>query len=414
MTIRRIIAVGLFGAATLPGVALAAGFQNSAQSATSTALGGTGVASTDEPNSSFYNPATMMEANGFRIYLGPTFIIPSTTYEGEGETVETKSQFIPPPNAHVGMTFDSFAVGVGLTFPYGLTIEWPEDWGGAELIQRQQLTTIDVNPNVAYRIADNVSVAAGVQIVSASVELERRQLLRADRFVDVQLAGSALGVGATAAALYRPKSSVALGLNYRSAVKLDFEGRARFEGESDTPFEQTFVDQEVTTGLTTPHTVGVGAAWHSDTQRLNVDVGYTAWSTYDRIDVNFSRPCEDGSVGCTPGEDASNPPTSTIVADWYDSVAFRVGYEYRTAPNFALRVGAAYDRTPIPDETVSPSLPGNHRVVGSTGLGWDLLGVRADLGYQFVYTTRTIENGNQNGEYTTTAHLVGVNLGYGF
>ena len=70
--------------------------------------------------------------------------------------------------------------------------------------------------------------------------------------------------------------------------------------------------------------------------------------------------------------------------------------------------------TPIPDETVSPSLPGNNRAVFSVGTGYTVAGFRGDIAYMLVATSRDIDNGNQDGTYKTTANIIGINVGYGF
>ena len=70
--------------------------------------------------------------------------------------------------------------------------------------------------------------------------------------------------------------------------------------------------------------------------------------------------------------------------------------------------------SPIPDENVAPSLPGNDRAVITGGTGYTWNSFRGDLGYMLVLTDRELTNGKQDGHYSTTAHLIGINLGYGF
>ncbi len=414
----KFVAVGLLGGClAIPHAAFAAGFANTAQSATSTGLGGIGAANPDEPNSSYYNPAAMTQRDTFNVYVGPTLILPKVTYDGPGDEfdTETKSAVLPPPNFHLAVPFGgNMAAGVGVVLPYGLTIEWPDDWAGRDQIRRQRLTTVDINPNFAYEIeALDMGFAVGAQFILASVELENTTILRADREVDAHLGGSGFGLGATAAWFWRATDNLSLGLNYRSASKIDFEGNGHFEGEEGTPFETTFVDQPITTSITVPHALTAGIGYDIDRVFVEFDFGLTTWSTYDQIDLEFTRECQDGDQGCEPGVD-TNPPTSTIVANWENSPTFRLGVEYDLTENWPVRVGAAYDLSPIPAETVSPSLPGNNRAVFSVGSGYTWNSFRGDLAYMAVVTSRQIENGKQDGKYDTLAHLVGLNLGYGF
>jgi len=397
--------------------ALAAGFANTNQSATATAMGGVGVANTDEPNSSYYNPAAM-PLKKFSVSLGDVMIMPKTTYRSyDGQSSETEFNLIPPPNLHVGYSIvPGLAVGVGATFPYGLTIEWPSDWEGREIIQKQTLQTLNLNPNVAYQIPNStVSIAAGAQVVFASVELNRAIMLRPDgREVNAQLGGSALGFGASAALMWRPSKEWTFGLAYKSSVGLDFEGSAHFEGEENTPFESTFVDQEITTSITLPHSLTGGLGYRADRFFIEFDVSMTYWSSYDQIELKFSEPCLEGAATCDPSRDATNPPTAVIEGDWFNSPTFRLGLEYALLEDLSVRVGAAYDLTPVPADTVSPSLPDNNRGVVTAGVGYQFYPLRFDLGYQYVSTGREIRNGRQDGRYRTTAHILALGLGYEF
>lgn len=406
---------GVFGLGVAD--AEAAGFANTNQSATAAALGGVGVANLDEPNSSFYNPAAMTMKK-FSVYLGDAMIIPNTTYEGfDGTRSETEFNIVPPPNLHVGYSIiPGLAVGLGATFPYGLTIEWPEDWAGREIIRKQTLQTLNLAPNIAYAIpGSGVSVSAGAQIVFASVELTRAIMLRPDgKEVDAQLGGSALGFGAGASLLWQASNEWAFGVTYKSGVALDFEGRAHFEGEENTPFETTFVDQDITTNIDLPHSLSAGIGYRADGLFVGFDISMTYWNSYDRVELKFSEPCLEGASSCDPAVDATNPPTSVIEGDWVDSPTFRLGLEYELFENMPLRLGAAYDMSPVPSDTVSPSLPDNNRGVVSAGLGYQYYPLRFDLGYQYVATSREIRNGRQDGRYRTTAHILAVNLGYSF
>ena len=414
----RLFATALVGGLLIaPQAASAAGFANTAHSATSTGMGGVGAANPDEPNASFYNPAAMTARDGFNVYLGPTIITPIINYDGPGESEDSKTDSVvsPPPNFHLSVPFGDMAVGVGVVFPWGLVVDWPDEWAGREIIRRQRLTTVDINPNFAYRLEQlNLSVAAGVQVILASVELENTTIVREDREVNAHIGGNGVGFGGTGALLFRPTDNLTFGLNYRSAVKVDIEGRAHFEGEEGTPFETTFVDQAGGTSITMPHYVVAGVSYlFEDKLFLEFDLGVTTWSSHEEIRLEFERPCEPGDTGCTPGED-TNPPTTVIDQRWQDSPTFRFGAQYNVTAAFPIRVGAAWDMTPIPAETVSPSLPGNDRAVFSVGTGYTVSGFRGDLAYMLVTTGRNITNGNQNGAYATTAHLIGINVGYGY
>ena len=400
----------------------AAGFQNMSQSATATAMGSAGTANPDEPNSSFYNPANMAFQDTFQIYVGNSNILPFSSYTNPaGEATNTEAAFFPPPNLHVGVPLPVIggAVGVGLTLPYGLGIGWPEDWEGRDTIVSQNLQTYNINPNVAYQIPGvDLAIAIGGQIYLSNVELKQTFILRDDVEVPAQIAGNGMGFGFTGAVMYKPIEELTVGLNFRSGSTINYEGRAHFEGEEGTTFEQTFIDQDVSTAISLPTAVTLGFGYQLSDLFLELDVVFTTWSNYERIDLEFSEPCEDGDQTCIPVPGETNPPTTSIVSNWTDALAFRFGTQYSVNEQIDVRAGLVFDLTPIPDETLSPSLPGNNRIAFSLGGGYTTdFGLRADLGYQLVNALERevgAENQNLPGTYTTTAHVLGINVGYGY
>src|SRR5690554_423751 len=216
----------------LPATAMAAGFQNSAQSATAMSMGSGGAGNPNEPNASFYNPASMGFHEGLKVYIGDTILLPASYYEpaGGGEKTETKSRLFTPPNAHI--SYDNIAdsgvsAGVGMTFSYGLGITWPDDWVGRTTIVSQDLQTININPNVAYKIPGvDLSVAAGAQIIHGSVDLKKSVALGGDQFVEAHIGGSGFGFGGVAAVMYQPLKELTIGAQYRSRVTLDLDRKS--------------------------------------------------------------------------------------------------------------------------------------------------------------------------------------------
>ncbi len=397
-----------------PQAVFAAGFANTAHSATSSGMAGVATANPDEPNSNFYNPASMTLRDQWNVYVGDTFIAPSVSYDSPDGTIEsqTVSQVFFPPNLNISVPFaDDFAAGVGMTFSWGLGIEWPDDWLGRETFRAQSLQTLNVNPSVAYSVGDTgLSVGAGAQFLFTSLTQEQTTILRSDREVDVMLGGTGNGFGATFGAMYQATDEITVGLNYRSAVRLNVDGRAHFsEDVNGTPFEQRMVDQDISTSLTVPHTINAGLGWQVlEPLWLGFDINYMTWSVYDQLEVEFSEQSPEGE----PGE--TEPPL-VIDADWEDAVALRIGGQYDLHDQLRGRLGFAVDMTPVPDETVSPSLPDNNRFVFSGGLGYNYYAFRADLAYQYVYLPeRVIDNGTVDGTYQLSSHLVGLNVGYGF
>ncbi|MEW6703001.1 MAG: outer membrane protein transport protein, partial [Bacteroidota bacterium] len=94
----------------------------------------------------------------------------------------------------------------------------------------------------------------------------------------------------------------------------------------------------------------------------------------------------------------------------------RGGLEYKASESFALRGGVFYDRNPVKDEYVEPTLPDADRVGLNVGFGGKLT---ENLGIDFSYllllfADRQITGSKFgfNGTYSNVAHLFGLNFSY--
>jgi hypothetical protein len=152
--------------------------------------------------------------------------------------------------------------------------------------------------------------------------------------------------------------------------------------------------------------------------------------------------------------DFTNPKNTDISLPqhWDNSYLFGLATEIRPWPVFPIRLGFAYDMTPIPDETVSPTLPDNISTFIMGGFGyhperWPLLPIPkqwrvfVDFYYGIGFWER--EKNNQvppairksllpgtaiedlevlidtgqaqaNGLYKPTLHMMGISFGMAF
>ncbi|QDG49773.1 hypothetical protein FIV42_03175 [Persicimonas caeni] len=417
------ICVKRIGAAVLMTIALAvpqtvfgAGFQETTQSGTAVGMVNAGVANPDEPNSSYYNPAAMAFRDGLKVYAGSSLIIPTIDYkpfEGENGDAETDSEFgiFPLPNFHMEYALSenlSAGMGFGLTAPYGLTVDWPNDWRGREVNEFVQIATLSANPNLAYEIGDTgLSIAGGAQIVYSWVELHRDVQLTEDQFVQTELGGDGWGFGGVAAVMYRPTDNLTFGAQYRSRFNVEYkDAEVHFEGEEDTPFYSTFRDNTGTADITFPDALHAGVGYQWNKLFLQFEVGYTIWDTFDVIDVEIDTQGDEEAIS---GFELENR--------WENAFAFRLGGQYDVTPTIPVRLGVAYDRSPIPDETVNATLPGNDRIAGSIGAGYKFMeNWRVDAAYELVdVMEREIRNDiGPRGIYNAIGHVFTANVGWGY
>lgn len=402
----------LAGAALVLGAwptAYAAGFQVNEQSALHTGRASASTATVKDPSAVWHNPAGLTFIEGTAFQAGLNLIRGQAVYRGPGLRSTNPSfpeprvaggeeldvNFVPIPNAYAGRALSSKAfVGLGLYAPYGLGLKWddPERFSGRTSVQEINLRTFFITPAIALRLTDHVAVAVGVSLVPATVYLKRtlaapdngEVLFPADvygREATVELSGSAFGVGATAGVILTFLDHLKIGAAFRSAVDLSFSGDANFDLPETVPAEvrANFPDQEGTADLTLPHTFQLGIGWDQGDFLVELGGQLTLWSAYDELRLNFS-------TG-RPSASSATPK------NWNPVPLIRLGAQYNPIEALALRAGVAFDWSPVPTETVDPTLPDRNRLVGSIGAGYAWGWFRVDAAWMVLYfVEREIEN----------------------
>ena len=168
------------------------------------------------------------------------------------------------------------------------------------------------------------------------------------------------------------------GVGYRSHVDFDIRGSTAFQrsggaaGTAIQSFTQLNRDTGATADLDLPESVSFGL--HYDiTNELAVmgQAEWTNWSRFDELVVNFDNNAQPDSVTEQRLERFT----------WF----FAVGTTYR--PNWVegltLRLGGAYDQSPVPDSTRTPRIPDEDRYWISFGAGYEPL---PWLSFDFAYT----------------------------
>jgi len=357
--------LGLVGIA---GTASANSFNINEHDARVTGRGGATAASNDDASSIVFNPGGIALSEGTQILIGGSLYIAQGSYENAStDKVTTDSPATPVPNLYVASrVHDMIAVGLGVHFPFGLAVSYPDNHPQSTVAQDSKLQTMFVSSVVGLNLHKQVpglSIGGGLDIVPASVELER-SLVFGDTRGTVDLAADTIGLGFRAGAMYHPPAvkGLKLGVMYRHKVKLDFEGQADFD-IADPYRAQLPPDGDATTTITLPAQIAGGIAY-SPVKNLEVElnavwIGWKKTFTPDEVRggdaTSLSITLPDGS-------------TSDVPEDYENTVSYRIGLDYKLpAHKLNLRAGFIYDPTPIPTTTQTAQLPDVDRIVLTIG-----------------------------------------------
>jgi long-chain fatty acid transport protein len=275
---------------------------------------------------------------------------------------------------------DRVWAGFGFNAPYGLGSDYGESWVGRYYATKTELAVLNLNPSLAVKVNDRVSVGFGLDI--------QRSDTRLANMIDFGSIGAVLGLplgpqqhdgrielkagdwaaGYDVSLAWNVDARARVGVTYRSQVEHTVKGTAHFsvpvEAAPLTAGGTLFEDTPASAVLPMPRELSTSVSYELRPQwRIVGDVTWTDWSRFEGLVVTFANP--------------SQPPLSQK-ADFNDSVRGAVGVIYRTSGPWEFRAGGLYETTPVPDATRSPRLPEANNTglsVGATrhvGGRWDL------------------------------------------
>ena len=424
------VAAAALGSLLVAGPAAAAGFGIYEQGARAMGTAGAFTARADDPSSIYFNPAGLAHVEGNSLLLSPNLLYYKTDFAGVapfpgfGVTEETKGEIFPPFSAYFAHRFGGAVVaGIGVTTPYGLQVAWdnPDEFTGRTISTFSRITPFYVTPSLAWAPSSQWRVGGGVAVALSTVELQRHFQAynplddRTDDVGEVVIdSDTGTGVGFNLGAQWWPNEKMRFGATWRSKITVDYEGPADFtQIPTGNPTFDGIVaasfppDQTASTTIGFPAQASVGGARRlTDAWSAELDVNWTQWSSFDRLDIAFST---------TPSRNISSTP------DWDDAWNVRTGLEYRghagTSP-WAWRAGYYYDESPQPAENVGPLLPDANRHGLTGGAGWRN-GKTAVDGFVLVLlandrSTEGINHDGYDGTYSSTSISGGVSLGLTF
>ncbi len=388
-------------------LAHAGGFQLNEHGARAMAQGGAFAARAYDASAVYFNPAGLAFQNRNSIYLGSTFIAPEIDFYGpsnlgSNKKTSMKSQLFTPINAYVkyGITED-IHFGFGVYNAFGLGTEWDPAWDGRRISIKADLKTFYFSPTLAYKISDQLSVGAGINIVTGSVTLQQEvasvPVGPKPPIVDLKLSGNNFGFNL--GALYKFSQTASLGVSYRSGTKIEGTGTATFTPNYP---QLNLPEGDISGNLELPSTMYIGVAMSPmDNLELEVDYQYVGWASFKELKIDFKK-----------------DKSSTIQPKNYENTyIFRIGGEYSMG-ELKLRGGYLFDNSPVQQKYVDPILPDADRHGWNIGVGYQISeNLTVDAAYFFLKINQnTVTNTVTafDGTYNSIANLFALNIGYSF
>lgn len=311
------------------------------------------TAENQDPSAIYFNAAGIAWLDRDAVSAGAHVIAPSFEFDnvastpvGGGNGGDAGVTAVVPNVYCVHGLSDQVRLGFGVHAPFGLETEYDADWIGRFDAIKTYLATVDLNPTVAWKLSERMSVGAGVSAQYAEAELTKA--LPAPVPAQAKVEGDDWGYGYNLGLMFLPCKSTRIGLSYRSEVSHELEGDATFGGIMPAT--------SGTADLDLPASAGLGLVMSlTPSVALKADVTWTDWSTFDELRIEFG----------------NGMPDSVTEEDWEDTWRYAAGLDYMPDEKWTLRCGAAFDETPIPDaEHRTARIPDADRTWLALGAGY--------------------------------------------
>ena len=419
--------LSILGTLLSASLVLGSGFSIYEQGAKATAMGGAFIAQANDASAMFYNPAGIINLKGTHIGTGVTIIMPQASFTGPTKDdpnlyTAAEKQVFPPVHFYATQQInENLSFGFSFYTLFGLGSKWPGDWAGRTLATTSDVQTFALNPAMAVRLADNLSIAVGMTYMIGNVILEKSIYTgyETDTYIESKLDAKGNGVGVNLGIQYKPVDRLTLGAIYRDNIMLDFEdGDATFiipQLQNQSIYQALvgyFPNTKGSSELELPDMFGLGIAFDF-TDQITAEFDYMSlgWSSYDQLTVKFDDP-------------VAGSKETVSHKNYKDSYSLRFGLEYRYSEQLAIRAGYLRDNHAVPDEHLEPSLPEGDRDLYSFGIGYKMGSMTFDGFYMLltqddrtVQTSELEVNGQPfpfNGKYEAIGHLFGLSFGYSF
>lgn len=362
--------------------AQAAGFALAEQSASGmgNAYAG-GAAIAEDASTIFFNPAGMTYINGTQAVGALHLIKPNAEFKNRGTLGVMGDEgpnagdlaFVPNFYFMTELT-PSIKAGIGVNVPFGLKTEYDDQWLGRFHAVKSELKTININPSIAFKVNDQLSLGFGVSAMKAEAELTR-QVFTGGPEPEVRIKGDDWGFGFNLGAIYQATADTRVGVAYRSKVKQELDGKAKFEAPL------AGLNSDVTAKVDLPESFSASVFSRLNSKwDLMADVTWTRWSRFQELRIL-----------------RNNGTTLTVTPEnWENTMRYSIGINYHYSDTIKLRAGLAYDEEPISDEFRTARIPGNDRKWVSLGAGWKVTPVSTlDIGYSHLFVSDAKIDDNQ-------------------
>jgi len=303
---------------------------------TDTAFAGAGLAGrAQDAGTVFTNPAGMTRFNNSAMLVsgGATFV--RAPFEPDsGNTISgtdgSASGWVPYGTfAYIYPVSDRLKLGVNVGNNFGLSLDWGNNWVGRYTADEASLFAPQVQPTVAYKINDWLSVGAGAALtlgyLDAKLRVHSKQPDRGDG--KMHLRDTDFAVQGNFGIMLNLSQDTRVGLRYLTETDLDFKDDPDFSRVSPVMKDITDQIDGLDLGMKMPQSVMLGI-FHDINKKWAIlgSVGWEEWSEFGHVDVTVD-----------------DSPEVTSDLQYENTYHVGIGAQYQYSPKWRYSAGLSYD-----------------------------------------------------------------------
>lgn len=302
-----------------------------------------------------------------------------------------------------------WAVGMGMYFPFNVSIKYPKDWAGRSDLIEESLFVGYQALSGAYAINEEMSVGGSINFIGAWVQLKLIENATGGIEIPVEFGGTANEIGYNVSFLY-DDGIWAAGMTYNPGYTLHGEGNVKFDTSQAPGLTGSLPDGGIKLDLNMPSLTEIGVS-HRDnsedpTHMIEFSVLHTGWSTYKELRIRY-----DNNF---PEED------SVVKKNWKDTLGFKVGGNYVVARDgdtkHLVRGGLYIDQSPVPADTLDAAVADSEgRTTIAFGYGLHMGELKVDFAYMlsdWKPSKTTADTDNLPAEYDAKVDIYSASVGY--
>ncbi len=308
------------------------------------------VARAKDAGTIFSNPAGMTRFDESEIMTGAVGVFidadfetgPNNTADGRSDKIDHR--VVPAGSfAYVRPLSDKLKVGLSAHNYFGLALNWDDGWVGRYSAVNVAVLAPQLQPTVAYKVNDWLSVGAGAALTLGYLydKMRVKSIPPGGPDGKLRISDTDFAVQGNFGVMIKPWEHTRIGIRYLTETDLDFKDSPDISGVSlpdlDPLANITSPADALKLGITMPQQVhaAIHHRWN-DKLALLGSIGWEEFSKFGKIQVGVT---DTGGI------------STTLDADFRDVWHFGVGTEYQYKPKWEVTAGFSLDTSMSTDRT---------------------------------------------------------------